>query len=164
MLALRVEDQKAFTSALFLGERFDSFLVREAAFVTFNRFEIDGHVRSGYYSEDERLENGMEEYSAWKQLRPFCYSLIRGKRLPETFRIVFLLPKAAKERFVLAHAPSLAPDTVGGLYLNVQYEKQELTCITGTSMTVFTTDRSLEHEWDEAVRGFLRKNGIAVRE
>ena len=49
MIALRIEEQKKFTSGLFIGELFDQFLLREADIVTFNRFTIDGRVRRGYY-------------------------------------------------------------------------------------------------------------------
>ena len=90
MTALQIEEQKAFTENLFIGELFDRFLVREASFVTYNSFLIDGRVRQGYYSEEELELQKIEEFSAWKVLKPFCYSLIRGKRLPESFRIVFL--------------------------------------------------------------------------
>ena len=34
MTALQIEEQKAFTENLFIGELFDRFLVREASFVT----------------------------------------------------------------------------------------------------------------------------------
>ena len=84
----------------FIGEIFDKFLVREAEIVTWNRFSIDGKIRQGYFSEEELEENRIEEYSSWKSLKPICYSLIRGKRLPESFRIVFLMPPSARDRFV----------------------------------------------------------------
>ena len=45
MTALQIEEQKAFTENLFIGELFDRFLVREASFVTYNSFLIDGRVR-----------------------------------------------------------------------------------------------------------------------
>ena len=83
MVALKVEEQKAFTEGLFIGEIFDKFLVREAEIVTWNRFSIDGKIRQGYFSEEELEENRIEEYSSWKSLKPICYSLIRGKRLPD---------------------------------------------------------------------------------
>ena len=151
MVALKVEEQKAFTEGLFIGEIFDKFLVREAEIVTWNRFSIDGKIRQGYFSEEELEENRIEEYS-----------LIRGKRLPESFRIVFLMPPSARDRFVSGRVPGISPDQVGGLYINVQYENQEMICVTGTSMKQFTMDRTLENEWDENVRKFLRKNGVAV--
>ena len=92
MVALKIEEQKAFTAGLFIGEIFDKFLVREAEIVTYNQFTIDGKVRQGYFSEEELEENRIEEYSSWKTLKPVCYSLIKGKRLPESFRIVFQMP------------------------------------------------------------------------
>ncbi len=162
MVALKIEEQKAFTSGLFIGELFDRFLVREANIVTFNSFTIDGRVRHGYYSDEELEENKIEEFSAWKTLKPFCFSLIKGKRLPESFRIVFLCSPDAKETFIQNHVPGMDPDSVGGLYLNVQYENNEMTVVTGTSMNVFTMDKTLEREWDESVVQFLKNKGIAA--
>ena len=78
MVALKIEEQKAFTAGLFIGEIFDKFLVREAEIVTYNQFTIDGKVRQGYFSEEELEENRIEEYSSWKTLKPVCYSLIKG--------------------------------------------------------------------------------------
>lgn len=57
MIALKIEDMKQFTASLFLGEVFDSFLLKEAEIVTFNMFTIDGRVRHGYYSEEELEES-----------------------------------------------------------------------------------------------------------
>lgn len=161
MRALKIEDQKAFTAGLFIGELFDSFLVREVNIVTFNSFTIDGHVRQGYYSDEELEENQIEEFSAWRTVKPICFSLIKGKRLPESFRMVFLMAPAARERFTKSHAPNLSPEAVGGLYLNVRYENGELTCVTGLSMNLFTMDKSMEKEWDDSVELFFKKNGIA---
>jgi len=160
MVSLRIEEQKNFTSGLFLGNVFDEFLVREVKIVTFNSFAIDGRVRQGYFSDEELEENRIEEYSAWKVLKPFCFSLIKGKRLPESFSMVFFLPPDAKEQFVRLHGASLGPDDVGGLYINIHYENGEMTCVTGTSLNIFTMDRTLEREWDGSVEQFLKKNGI----
>lgn len=85
MVALKIEDIKTCTEKLFLGEDFDSFLIREANIVTFNSFTINGHIRKGYYTSQELEEKQMEHLSYWKMLRPFCFSLIKGKRLPESF-------------------------------------------------------------------------------
>ena len=64
MIALKIEDMKQFTASLFLGEVFDSFLLKEAEIVTFNMFTIDGRVRHGYYSEEELEEHQIEEEKA----------------------------------------------------------------------------------------------------
>ena len=96
-----------------------------------------------------------------RTIKPVCFSLIRGKRLPETFRIVLCLSEEARSRFVQAHAPGILPEQAGGLYINIQYENQEMTCVTGTSMNVFTMTWNLEREWDESVKQFLKRSGIA---
>lgn len=164
MTALCIEEKKKFTSGLFIGEIFDGFLVREVNLVTFNSFTIDGRVRQGYYSEEELEENKLEEYSSWKTLKPFCFSLIKGKHLPESFRIVFMMTPEAKERFVKKRMPDLSPDMVGGLYLNVQYENNEMTVVTGISLNMFSLDKTLEREWDESVRTFLKKHELVFTE
>ena len=164
MVALKIEEQKTFTAGLFLGELFDRFLVREANITTFNSFTIDGRVRHGYYSDEELEEHQIEEFSAWKVLKPFCFSLIKGKRLPESFRIVFMLSPDGKEKFVESRVPGMAPDSVGGLYLNVLYENSEMTVVTGTSLNIFTMDKTLEREWDESVKEFLKKHDVACSE
>lgn len=164
MTALKIEDQKTFTAGLFLGSWFDEFQVREASIVVFNSFTVDGRVRRGYYSDEEKEEKQIGEFSDWKTLKPFCFSLIKGKRLPESFRIVFLLPEAGKERFVSSHGAGIAPEEVSGLYLNVQYENGAMSCITGTSLNLFTLDKTLEREWDESVKKFLKNHGVAFTE
>ncbi len=84
----------------------------------------------------------------------------KGKRLPESFRIVFQMPPSARDRFVAGKIPGIYPDQVGGLYINIQYENHEMICVTGTSMKQFTLDRTLENEWDENVKKFLKKNRV----
>lgn len=160
MVALKIEEQKNFTAGLFIGDMFDSFLVREAQIVTFNSFSIDGRVRQGYYSDEELEENRIEEFSSWKAIKPFCFSLIKGKRLPESFKIVFMLSPEVREKFVSARVPGMAQDQVGGLYLNICYENGEMTCVTGISLNIFTMDKTLEREWDESVKQFFKKREI----
>lgn len=164
MVALKIQDIKEFTRKLFIGETFDRFMVKEISIVTFNRFTIDGVVRRGYYSEEEKELGQIGEYSVWKALRPICFSLIKGKRLPESFSMVFKLPPAETARFLQERKSGWQPEQVGGLFLNIRYEEQTLSCISGLSMNQFTMDKSLEHEWDAAVKGFLKKEGIAAEE
>ena len=78
--------------------------------MTFNTFSIDGRVHKSFYSEEERAEGQIEEYSTWKTLRPFCFSLIKGKKLPERFSIILKLPKAATEQFLTARKSQWLPE------------------------------------------------------
>ncbi len=36
--------------------------------------------------------------------------------------------------------------------------------MTGTSVSIFTLDKTLDMEWDQAVRSFLKKNEIIFQE
>ena len=164
MIALKMEELKEFTKKLFIGETFDSFLVREASIVTFNSFSIDGKVRQGYYSDEELEADKIERFSSWKVLRPFCFSLIKGSRLPESFFIVLQLPPAGVEHFLRGKNISFPSEQVNGLYVNIRYEEQILSCITGTSVSQFTLDKTLEREWDEAVKQFLKKQELIFEE
>ena len=38
-------------------------------------------------------------------------------------------------------------EDIEGLYLNIRYDGKGLTCITGTSLKLFTLDRTLELAW-----------------
>ena len=160
MIALKVEDVKTFTSKLFLKEDFDSFLVKEVNIVTYNNFSIDGHIRQGYYTDEELEANQIESFSSWKVLRPVCFSLIKGKKLPGSFHIVLLLPPSDTEKFAFASGSGISSEQIQGLYLNIRYEDGALYCITGTSLNFFTLDKTLENEWDNAVKDFMRSHEI----
>lgn len=162
MVALKVEDIRQFTSGLFIGNMFDKFLVREADIVTFNAFHVDGRVKPGFYTEQEMEEKEIGEYSAWETVKPVCFSLIKGKKLPGSFLIVLQLGKKQVERFVADRGMAVRAEQIGGMYINIRYENGELYCVTGTSVNFFTLDKSLDAEWDEAVKGFFKKSGIPV--
>ena len=74
MVALKVEDVRSFTSKLFVKEDFDRFLVKEINIITYNSFTIDGHVRQGYYTQEELPEASISCYplphGMWKSLHP----------------------------------------------------------------------------------------------
>lgn len=164
MISLKAEDLKDFTRRLFIGGTFDGWLVREAVIVTFNTFTVDGRIRSGYYSEEEKEAGQMEELSFWKALRPFCFSLIRGKRLPESFRITLQAASEQLRGFLSDAGLGVDAEQVGGLYLHIRYENGELRCVSGLSLRIFTLDKQIEQEWDKAVKGYFRKNRIPFTE
>ncbi|MEG0368437.1 MAG: DUF5721 family protein [Hungatella sp.] len=164
MIALKLDDIKQFTGKLFVGNVFDHFLVREAVIVTFNTFSIDGHIKSGYYTDAELEEKQIGELSAWSVIKPICFSLIKGKKLPGSFRVILQISPADVERFLIHSQLSMPAEQINGLYLHIRYEEEELHCVTGTSANVFTLDKSLDVEWDEAVRLYLKKCEITYIE
>lgn len=160
MIALKIEDRKQFTSGLFVGDLFDSFLVKEASIITFNTFTIDGRLRKGYYTKEEQEQQNMEEYSPWSAVRPFCFSLIKGKRLPGSFQIVLQLAGQAVKEFVEEYGLSIAPERIKGLYLNIRYGEGQIVCVTGTSLDFFSPDKSVEEAWDKKAQAFFKEHRI----
>lgn len=160
MIALKMEDIKTFTSGLFVGTTFDKFLLREAVITTFNTFTIDGHIKTGYYSGEELKLNQIQGLSSWSVIKPICFSLIKGKRLPGSFQITLQLAPDGVERLLQAHNFNVTVDQVAGFYLNIRYENSVLNCITGTSLKVFVMDKMIDTQWDETVRAFLKKEEL----
>ena len=61
----------------------------------------------------------------------------------------------------MSHSQLAVPaDQITGLYVNIRYEDGALNCVTGTSVSFFTLDKSLDREWDEAVKLFLKGQEI----
>lgn len=155
-------DTKKCMNELLLHSAFDSFLFIEGEITTFNTFHIDGRLKKEFFRQDEESAAAVQarEYSLWKDLREYCFSLIKGRRTPLGFKLVFSLSGPNIERLLAQEALSFAPGDVQGLYLNFKYNGTELTCTTGTSMHTFTMDKSLEQAWDKMVQKFFAKHEI----
>ena len=156
MISLNLTDIKNFMAQLLLSETFDHFSFIEGEIVTFNTFKIDGFIQKDFFDTEEEPP----QYSYWENLREYCFSIIRGKRTPLSFHLVFSLSPSNTERLIARNAPSLQAKDVQGLYLNIRYDGKDLSCITGTSFKTFTMDKSLEHAWDEMVQKFFRQKKI----
>lgn len=156
MISLNLTDIKNFMAQLLLSETFDHFSFIEGEIVTFNTFKIDGFIQKDFFDTEEEPP----QYSYWENLREYCFSIIRGKRTPLSFHLVFSLSPSNTESLIARNAPSLQAKDVQGLYLNIRYDGKYLSCITGTSFKTFTMDKSLEHAWDEMVQKFFRQKKI----
>lgn len=152
MIALKLPEVKECMSKLLLSDTFDTFLFIEGEIVTFNTFSMDGYLKKDFFEKDMTPSRS---YSLWKDIRDYAFSLIRGKRTPLSFRFVFGLSDTNIEKLLIQQGLSFAPSDVRGLYLNLKYDGQNLTCITGTSMNLFTMDKSLEEAWDKMVQKFF---------
>ena len=158
MILLSISEVKEFMSKLLLSDTFDSFLFIEGAIVTFNTFSINGYLQKDFFDKDMIPERN---YSLWKELREYCFSLIRGKRTPLRFKFVFGLSEPNIEKLLRQQGLSFTPQDVQGLYLNISYDGHSLRCVTGTSMNLFTLDKSLEEAWDNMVQKFFVQKEIS---
>lgn len=155
-------DTKKCTNALFLQNAFDSFLFLEGEITTFSRYQIDGRLKKDFFRQglDGDTQIPEREYALWKEQKEFCFSIIKGKRTPLGFRLIFSLSVPNITRLLEQEQLSFTSSDVQGLYLNFKYDGTVLTCTTGTSMNLFTLDKSLETAWDKMVQRIFSKHEI----
>lgn len=162
MLALKINDIKEFMNKLLLKEVFDSFEMIESTITTYSTFSIDGRYHKDFFDND--LQKSLEEahchYASWKDIRPYCFSIIRGKRTPLQFKFIFQLPFKQIFSLLQEHHCPVSPELIGGLFINIQFKNNELYCTTGLSFQTFVPDQTLKLIWDSYVMDFLRKNEI----
>lgn len=162
MISLKILDLKDFMSKLLISDVFNNFLLSEATITTGNTFTIDGHLNRDFYTSEELEEHNLTEQtiSTWETLKPFCFELIKGKKTPLNFKMVFLLSSLNVTKLLEQCKISLTPNDINGLFLNIKYNNNTLHCVTGTSLKVFTLDKSLENEWDFMIQKFFKANEI----
>lgn len=152
MIALDLPKIKESMAKLLLSDTFDSFLFINAEIVTFNTFTIDGYLKKEFFEEGMAPE---QEYSLWKDVREYCFSTIKGSRTPLQFSFVLGLAPNNIQKLLVQQGLSYRPEDVKGLYLNLRFDGEKLICTTGTSMNLFTLDKSLEQTWDKMVEKFF---------
>lgn len=165
MISLTITEVKAFMGKLLAQTTFDFFLLKEMELSTFINFNINGQLNDAFFTKEELEERGENQKSVlWSEVRSIAYSMIKGNKTPLTLKIVFQLPRPLCEELVQQSGGRLKSEEVGGLYLNVRFDKNELHIITGTAIKTFTLDKTLEQEWDLRVKRILKEQGIAFEE
>lgn len=160
MIAIKIQRQKDFMGKLLASEVFDAFLVNEATIETFNTFHIDGKIHKDFYKSDAQSDDiPVNEFSSWKELRPICLNLIKGKRTPLGFKFIFYLDDSSRKELIAANGSDILPEQVN-LGLNIKYSGGEMVLTTGTAFNIFTLDKEIEKAWDSYIPSFLDKNNI----
>lgn len=162
MRSYQIQNTRDFMKQLLIGDTFDTFLLSEAAITTFSTFHIDGTFHPDFFSTAEREQSAMEQsgYALWKRIRPFFFELNKGKNTPLSFHIVFRLAPHNVEQLIRQSGLSMRSEDVDGLFLNIRYDGAMVTCISGTSLKIFSLDRSLEQAWDSMLEKFFRQKEI----
>lgn len=166
MKACRISDLKNFMNKLLLTDSFDYFLLEEGTIVTANAFQIDGHIQKDFYTKEEQEDGVLCPYafSRWKDMRPFCFQLIKGKRTPLSFKFVLLLLPEHMERILTDGDFHDHGNLVKSFTLTVKYDGSHVTLITGLSTASFLMDKTPEQLWDQAFFKFLNNKQIVWEE
>lgn len=157
MIAIQIKSTRQIMNALLTSELFDFFRTESVSLTTFNTFHIDGHIEKSFFTQEETdaLGGTLPEFSGWKEIRPVCFSLIKGKKTPVSFRFVLLAPEKLIADIAASPACEVSPNLIRSLVLNVRYENGTVTLITGTSFTTFLPDKSVGQLWDNYITHFL---------
>jgi hypothetical protein len=151
MISLQIKVTKSIMNALLASECFDTFLLEEANVTTFNTFHIDGHIVKDFYTAEELSELPCA-FSLWRDIRPFCFQLIKGKKTPVSFKVVLHAPAGLVEKIAADPACGVAANLIRALALNIRYNNGHVMCVTGCAYSTFLMDKSAEKLWDAYVR------------
>lgn len=157
MIALELTEVKECMAKLLLSETFDPFYFIEGEITTFGTFTMDGYLKKEFFDSEEIPTR---DYALWKDMREYCFSLIKGKRTPLSFKFVLGLSDSNIEKLLMQQGLDFKPQDVRGLYINLKYDGTKLQCVTGTAMNLFTMDKSLEQAWDKMIQKFFTQKEI----
>lgn len=156
MKSFSVSDPKSYINLLFTDERFDSFYLYEVRFKT----EVDVYIsgkRNMAYDEsvtDEQKEDPAYTYVTWGSIKKKVLLMMRGERLPLSMKLVLMFSRENINRLVEMKNLPVRADEISGLFLNVTLEGEQLVLTSGTSLSVFTMDKTVEQLWDETLERY----------
>lgn len=166
MIALNILEIKDFMNKLLYSELFDNFLMQEAVIQGSMTWSANGSLNTDFYSPEELEENGLSglAFLPFGQIRPQCLALIKGKRAPAYFKFVFLLSPKNLARTLEQTKSSFTPADISGMFVNLKFQQGRLLLTTGISYRIFSPDKSLEYEWDQLMKRFLKNHELSFEE
>ena len=160
MISITIPEQKIFMSKLLASELFDSYFLESASIDTYNSFSIDGRIHKEFFKDIASAEEvPADEFSRWSRIRPICLDLIKGRQTPLSFKFVLLADDETRKRILREADSDISSDLIL-LGLNIRFSNGRMLVTTGTSMKIFSTDKSAEKAWDKYIPSFLESNSI----
>ncbi|MBR6696775.1 MAG: hypothetical protein IKL73_00730 [Lachnospiraceae bacterium] len=151
-----ISNVKAFMGALLTQNIFDNYLAKSVDIATFTNFSIDCSFNKDYYTNDE-LEDLSFEDTKWCQLKKVCFDLIKGNKLPLSFKIVLSADSELISKIIKDSSINYNLSDISGLYLNIRYISNKLTITSGSSIRVFSMDKTIDTVWDNYLQDFLKE-------
>ena len=164
MISLHILEVKSLMAKLLTNTIFDSFYLKEMDIQTFTNFHISGQFNEDFFTQEELEIRGDNNVTLWSDVKNIAYAIIKGNKTPLSLKVIFQLSKEDTERMVNELAGKLRLEEIGGLYMNVRFDKGELHIVTGVAIKTFSLDKTLEQEWDMEVKRFLKKHEIMYEE
>lgn len=156
MVALKIIETKPFMAYLLKGTLFDRWEGRQIEIRTYTKFTMDCKVNKDFYTQEEFELLHHTSFAPWAQLKESVFQIIKGNKTPTDMKIVLAKPIASIE--------DLDPNLVDGVFINIHFENGEVVLTTGTSMKIFTLDKSTDHFWDNYIKELFQGNGMLFEE
>lgn len=162
MLALKISSMKTFTHHLLVADTFDNFLMAEATISTAYTYQIDGHINKDFFTTEELADSPTLPYdfSQWKDMKPLCFNLIKGKRTPLFFKFVLHLKPEQIGKLMAAGNSSVSAEQIKALVLTIKYDGTHAVLTTGSAFHTFLMSKEPDTLWDKALQQFLDRKGI----
>lgn len=161
MLAIKINSNKAFMNQLLVNDTFDNFLLAEATVSTANTYQIDGHINKEFFSADKSENDALVyDFSLWKDMKPLCFHLIKGKRTPLFFKFVLHLKTDLIGKLLASGGCSLPPEQMKALVLTIKYDGTQTVITTGSAFHTFVMSKEPDMIWDKAMKQFLSRHNI----
>lgn len=155
MKSFDIEDIKSYMNELLSGTKYDSFYLYEARVKTGLDYYINGKYNAEFYEggdpDIEDIPPKDQEYVCWGQVKHTIRELMKGKRLPISFKIILMFNRDNISRLIQMNNLDITASDVSALFYNIYFEAGKLYVTTGCSLKIFTLDKSLEHVWDDTV-------------
>ncbi|MGN0242769.1 MAG: DUF5721 family protein [Lachnospiraceae bacterium] len=164
MLSMQITDIKHFMNMILREDAFDSFYLCEASLKTGTSYHIDGKLNKDFYSEEEWDSLQGRTYSLWQEQKSMVFQMIKGQKLPVGFKLVFMLSPENTRNLLIKNNLTISPSDIAGLFFNIIYDNRVLSCTSGTSLKIFTMDKTLEYAWEANLLKFFRMKGIDFEE
>ncbi len=166
MRAYKITETGSFMAKLLSGDTFDSFLLEEANLQMSVTWHLDGHLNKSFYDKEEWDDSNTRPYDlvSWANIRGNFRELIRGKKTPTGFVIVFHLKPEYTSSMLLQLGETDLSEAVSAMILNIRYDGTEASIVTGISYNSFTLSKNADILWDEAVQNFLLKKEISFEQ
>ena len=116
MKSFSIEDIKTFMNDLLVNERYDSFYLFEARIKTGLDYYIRGKINKEFFDYD--IKDSLEEYELWGNVKETVFSLMKGKRLPVSFKIILMFNNENVERLIEMNNLPVAPTDITGLFVS----------------------------------------------
>lgn len=153
---------KTFTHHLLVADTFDNFLMAEATISTAHTYQIDGHINKDFFTTEELADSPVLPYdfSQWKDMKPLCFNLIKGKRTPLFFKFVLHLKPEQVGKLMAAGNSSVSAEQIKALVLTIKYDGTQAVLTTGSAFHTFLMSKEPDTLWDKALQQFLDRKGI----